>query len=71
MHVLLKYGHENAEMQKQKFDDVTLRYSIGREKSNFHLQCHGRLELSVRLLIIMNSRIINCLSSMLILDISA
>ena len=27
-HVLLKYGHENAEMQKRKFDDVTLRYSI-------------------------------------------
>ena len=26
--VLLKYGHENAEMQKRKFDDVTLRYSI-------------------------------------------
>ena len=27
-HVLLKYGYENAEMQKRKFDDVTLRYSI-------------------------------------------
>ena len=27
-HVLLKFGHENAEMQKRKFDDVTLRYSI-------------------------------------------
>ena len=27
-HVLLKYGHENAEMQKRKFDDVTLQYSI-------------------------------------------
>ena len=32
-HVLLKYGHENAEMQKKKkkkkkFDDVTLQYSI-------------------------------------------
>ena len=26
--VLLKYGHENAEMQKRKFDDVTLQYSI-------------------------------------------
>ena len=26
-HVLLKYGHKNAEMQKWKFDDVTLRYS--------------------------------------------
>ena len=28
-HVLLKYGHENAEMQKRKFDDVTLQYSMG------------------------------------------
>ena len=28
-YVLLKYGHENAEMQKQKFDDITLCYSIG------------------------------------------
>ena len=27
-HVLLKYCHENAEMQKRKFDDVTLQYSI-------------------------------------------
>ena len=27
-HVLLKYGHENAEMQKWQFDDVTLRYSM-------------------------------------------
>ena len=27
-HVLLKYGHENAEMQKRKFDDITLQYSI-------------------------------------------
>ena len=27
-HVPLKYGHENAKMQKQKFDDVTLRYSM-------------------------------------------
>ena len=27
-HVILKNGHENAEMQKQKFDDVTLQYSI-------------------------------------------
>ena len=27
-HVLLKYGHENAEMEKQKFDDVTLWDSI-------------------------------------------
>ena len=27
-YVLLKYCHENAEMQKRKFDDVTLRYSI-------------------------------------------
>ena len=26
--VLLKYSHENAEMQKRKFDDVTLQYSI-------------------------------------------
>ena len=26
-HVLLKYCHENAEMQKRKFDDVTLQYS--------------------------------------------
>ena len=32
-HVLLKYCHENAEIQKRKFDDVTLQYSIeeGRE----------------------------------------
>ena len=28
-HVLLIYGHENAEMQKREFDDVTLRYSTG------------------------------------------
>ena len=28
-HVLLIYGHENAEMQKQEFDDFTLRYSTG------------------------------------------
>ena len=28
-HVLLKYGNENGEMQNQKFDDVTFRYSIG------------------------------------------
>ena len=28
-HVLLKYGHESAEMQKRKFDDVKLQYSIG------------------------------------------
>ena len=27
-HVLLKYCHENAEMQTRKFDDVTLQYSI-------------------------------------------
>ena len=27
-HVLLKYCHENAEMQKIKFDDVTLQSSI-------------------------------------------
>ena len=27
-HVLLKYGHENAEMQNRKFDDVTLQYCI-------------------------------------------
>ena len=27
-YVLLKYGNENAEMQKRKFDDLTLRYSI-------------------------------------------
>ena len=27
-HVLLKICHENAEMQKRKFDDVTLQYSI-------------------------------------------
>ena len=24
-HVLLKYAHENAEIQKEKFDDVTLQ----------------------------------------------
>ena len=28
-HVLLKYGHENLEMHKRKFDDITLQYSIG------------------------------------------
>ena len=32
IYVLLKYGHENAEMQKKKkkgqSDDVTLRYSV-------------------------------------------
>ena len=28
-YVLLKYGHENAEIQKRKSDDVTLWYSIG------------------------------------------
>ena len=27
-HVLIKYGYENAEMQKRKFDDVTLQYSV-------------------------------------------
>ena len=27
-HVLLKYGHENAKLQKRKLDDVKLRYSI-------------------------------------------
>ena len=27
-HILVNYGHENAEMQKRKFDDVTLQYSI-------------------------------------------
>ena len=27
--VILKNGQEYAEMQKQKFDDVTLWYSIG------------------------------------------
>ena len=27
-HVLVKYGHENAEMLKRKFDDFTLQYSI-------------------------------------------
>ena len=31
-HVLLKYGHENAEMQKRKFDDVTLWYSMPLQK---------------------------------------
>ena len=31
-HVLLKYGHEKTEMQKQKFDDVTLRWSITQEQ---------------------------------------
>ena len=24
----ITYGHENTEMQKQQFDDITLRYSI-------------------------------------------
>ena len=27
-HALLKYGHENAEIQKRKFDVITLQYSI-------------------------------------------
>ena len=27
-HVLLNYGHENAEIQKRQFDDVTLTYFI-------------------------------------------
>ena len=27
-HVLLKYGQENAKMEKRKFHDVTLQYSI-------------------------------------------
>ena len=27
-HIVLKYDHENAEMQKRQFYDVTLRYSI-------------------------------------------
>ena len=27
-HVLRKYGYENAEMRKRKFDDITLQYSI-------------------------------------------
>ena len=28
--VLLKYGHENAEMKKnKKIDDITLQYSMG------------------------------------------
>ena len=29
--VLLKYGHENAEMHKRKLDDVTLRCSMTTE----------------------------------------
>ena len=28
IYIVLKYCHENAEMQKRKFDDVTLQYSI-------------------------------------------
>ena len=28
LHVLLKYHHENAEMQKRKYDDVTPQYSL-------------------------------------------
>ena len=41
MNVLLKFGHENAEMQKRKFDDVTLRYSIA---ANLHrpMDCLSR-----------------------------
>ena len=35
-HVLLKYCHENAEMQKRKFDDVTLQYSIHEHASTRH-----------------------------------
>ena len=26
-YVLLKYGHENADVQERKFDDITLQYS--------------------------------------------
>ena len=29
-HFLLKYDNENAEMQKRKFDDATLQYSIAK-----------------------------------------
>ena len=36
-HVLLKYGHETAEMQKRKLDDVTLWYSI----ALFYHQVHS------------------------------
>ena len=38
-HVLLKYGHENAEMQKRKFDEVTLQYLLynaGKAKHSNH-----------------------------------
>ena len=34
-HVLLKYCHENAEMQKRKFDDITLQYSICHKEFGF------------------------------------
>ena len=35
-HVLLKYGHENAEMQKKKLDDVKLQYCILKELNLHH-----------------------------------
>ena len=40
-HVLLKYGHENAEMQKRKFDDVTLQYSMLEDSSAIILEKLG------------------------------
>ena len=30
---LLIYGHEKAEMQKRKFDDATLQYSIDKKQN--------------------------------------
>ena len=43
-HVLLKYCHENAEMQKRKFDDVTLQYSaLGRTEVPAMLSVCGKI----------------------------
>ena len=44
-HVLLKYGHENAKMQKRKFDDVTLRYSIGSDSDFKQAFIHPKYDL--------------------------
>ena len=36
----MKNGHENAEMQKRKFDDVTLQYSIALYSGQKDLRAH-------------------------------
>ena len=37
---ILKYGHENAEMQKRKSDDVTLQYFIFKQESSTNVQTY-------------------------------